>query len=84
MGTSRKLKNKVIKRPKIIGNIEEPKANRVIKILKEVKVDDRPKRYVNPVTLNYMLKPTYLAALCNIKKKDEEWQQELRGREKDQ
>ena len=64
--------NKVIKIPKVIGNIEEPKANRVIKKAKEVKADDRHKRYVNPFTLNYVLRPTYLAALHKIKKKDEE------------
>ena len=27
--------------------------------------------------LNYVLRPTYLAALHKIKKKDEEWQQKL-------
>ena len=35
-------------------------------------------RYVNPITLNYVLKPTYLAALHKTKKKDEEWQQKLK------
>ena len=68
----------VIKRPKVIENIEEPKANRVIKIPKVDKVDDKRKRYVNPITLNYVLRPTYLAALYKIKKKDKEWQQKLK------
>ena len=69
---------RVIKRPKAIGKIEEPKANRVIKIPKEVRVDDRRKRYINPITLNYVLRPTYLAALRKMKKKDEEWQEKLK------
>ena len=65
--------NKVIKRPtKVIGNIEEPKANRVIKTPEEVKIDGKRKRYVNPITLSYVLRPAFLAALCKIKKKDEE------------
>ena len=44
--------SKVIKKPKVIGNIKEIKANRVIKIPKVAKGDDKRKRYVNPVTLN--------------------------------
>ena len=49
IGNIKEIKaTKVIKRPKVTGNIEEPKANRVIKIAKEVKVDDRRKRYVSP------------------------------------
>ena len=64
---------KVIKRPKVIGNIEEPEANKVIKIPKVFKVeDDKHKRYVNPIRLNHVLRPTYLAVLRKIKKKDEE------------
>ena len=63
---------KEIKRPKIVGNIEEPNANRVIKIPKVTKVDDKRKRYVNPIMLNYVLSPTYLAALRKNRKKDEE------------
>ena len=58
-----------IKRPKIIGNVEEPKAYRVIKTPKEVKVDDKRKRYVNPVTLNYVLRPTYLAANVRLRRR---------------
>ena len=69
--------NKVIKKPKIIGDTEEPKANRVIKI----KVDDKHKRYINHITLNYVLRPTYLAAKRKIKK-DEEWQQKFKTFEK--
>ena len=65
---------KVIKRPNVIWNIEEPEANRVINIPKAFKVDDKRKRYVNPITLNHVLRPTYLAALRKIKKKDEELQ----------
>ena len=77
IGNVKKIKaTKVIKRPEVVGNTEERKANVVIKILKAFKVDD--KRYVNPITLNYMLRPTYLAALSKIKKKDEEWQQKLK------
>ena len=45
----------VIKRPEVIGNIEEPKANRVITIPEVVKVDDKHKRYVNPIKLSYVL-----------------------------
>ena len=51
---------------KVIGNIEEPKANRVIKIPKEVKVDDGRIKYLNPMMLNYVLRPTYLVALVKI------------------
>ena len=47
--------NKVIKRPEIIANTVEPKANRVIKTPKEVRVDDKRKIYVNPITLKYVL-----------------------------
>ena len=47
-----------IKRPKIIGNLEEPNANSVIKIPKVAKVDDKHKRYLNPITLNFVLRPT--------------------------
>ena len=68
---------KGIKRPEIIGNVEEPKANRVINTPKKVKVDDKRKRYVNPMSLNYVLRPTYLAALRKIKKKDEELERKL-------
>ena len=68
---------KELKRPKIIGNIEEPIADRVIKIPKVAKVDDKCKRYVNSKTLSYVLRPTYLAALHKIKKKEEEWQQKI-------
>ena len=42
-----------------------------------VKVDDKRKRYLNSITLNCVLRPTYLAALRKIKKKDEERQQKL-------
>ena len=70
---------KVIKRPKVIGNIEEPKANKVIKIPKVVNVDNKRERYLNPITLNYVLRPTYLAALRKIKKKNGEWQQKLKA-----
>ena len=67
-----------IKRPDIIGNVEEPKAYRVIKTPKTVKVDDKRKRYVNPITLNYVLRPTYLAVLCKIEKKDAELQRKFK------
>ena len=68
---------KEIKRPKIIGNIDEPNANRVIKIPKVTKVDDKCKRYVNPIMFNYGLRPTCLVVLRKIKKKDEELQRKL-------
>ena len=51
---------------------------RVIKTPEEVKVDDECKRYVNPITLNCVLRLTYLAALRKIEKKDEEWQQKFK------
>ena len=70
---------KAIKKPKVIWNIEEPKANKIIKTPKEVKVDDKRKRYVNSIMLNYVLRPTYLAASSKIKKKNEEWQQKLKA-----
>ena len=58
---------KLLKRPKIIKNIKESKASRVIKIPKAFKVDDKRIRYVNPITLkNYVLRPTYLPALRKI------------------
>ena len=41
------------------------------------KVDDKRKRYINPITLNYVLRPTYLAALHKIKKNNQEWQHKL-------
>ena len=53
------------KKPKVIGNIVKPKA----------KVDNnKRKRYVNPIALNYVLRLSYLAALRRINKKDEGWQ----------
>ena len=77
--TVERTAHKVIKRPKVVGNIKGPKANRAIKIPKVFKVDDKRKRYINPITLSYVLiRPTYLAALRKIKKKDEEWQQKLK------
>ena len=79
IGNIKEIKaNKVIKKAKVIGNTEEPKVNRVIKIPEVVKVDDERKRYVNLITLNYVQRPTYLAAIRKIKKKDEEWQQKLK------
>ena len=75
--------SKVTERPKIIGNIEEPKDNsRVIKIPKVIKVNDKRKRYLNPITLNYVLRPTYLASLRKIK--EEGGRDIAKGREKDQ
>ena len=40
------------------------------------KIDGR-KRYVNPITQKLVLRPTYLAALRKLKKKDEELQRKL-------
>ena len=45
---------------------------------KVVNVDNKRKRYINPITLNCVLRPTHLAALREIKKNDEEWQQKLK------
>ena len=70
--------NRIIKRPKIIGHIEEHKANSVIKLPKVVEGNDELKGYINPITLNYGLRPTYLVTLCKIKKKDQEWQRKLK------
>ena len=39
---------------------------------------DGCKKYVNPITLNYVLRPTYLAALRKLKKTDEVYQQNLK------
>ena len=39
---------------------------------------DGCKRYVNPITLNYELRPTHLALLRKLKKKEEEYQQNLK------
>ena len=44
---------------------------------KVTKVDDKRKRYVNPIMFNYVLKLTYLAALRKIKKKNEELQRKF-------
>ena len=80
---------KVIKRPKVIRKIKEIKVNKVIKRPKITGNNDKRKRYVNPITLNYVLRPTYSAAFRKIKKKDEELQPKVRrgitkNRKKDQ
>ena len=59
------IEEKVIKRLEVIENIDKPKASRVIEISKAVKVDDKRRRFVNPITLNYVLRLTYSAALRN-------------------
>ena len=62
------------KKPTIIG---KPK-KRIIKQPTIIfnKIDGR-RRYVNPITLNYVLRPTYLAALRKLKRKDEELQRKF-------
>ena len=86
MGTSWKSRKS---RPKIIGNVDEPKANSIIKTPKNVKVDDKCDQYVNPITLNHVVRPTHLAVLHKIKKKYEELPQKFKrvitkNREQDQ
>ena len=39
--------------------------------------NDKCEKYLNPITLNRVLRPTYLAALHKIKKKDEELQRKF-------
>ena len=62
------------KKPTII---RKPK-KRIIKPTIIFNKIDGPKRYVNPIMLNYVLRPTYLAALHKLKKKEEEYQQNLK------
>ena len=78
IGKFKEIKVKeVIKRPKIIGKFKEIKAKEVIKRPIITGNNDKRERYVNPITLNYVLRPTYLAALRKIKKKDEELQRKF-------
>ena len=63
-----------IKKKPII--IKKPK-KRIIKPTIIFNIFDERKRYVNPITQNLVLRPTYLAALRKIKKKDEELQQKF-------
>ena len=62
-------KRKVIKRPKLIRKPTLRKIKRPTIIIDTI---DRRERYFNPITQNYVLRPTHLAALRKIKKKDEE------------
>ena len=64
---------RVYKRPKLIGKINTRNIKRPILILN----NDKRERYFNPITFNYVLRPTYLAALRKIKKKDEELQRKF-------
>ena len=59
---------RVIKRPKLTVKIKKIKAKEVIKRPTNIGNNDKRERYVNPITLNYVLRPTYLAALRKIKK----------------
>ena len=68
---------KVIKRSEVIGKIKKIKVKKVIKRPKVIGNNDKRKRYVNPITFNYVLRPTYLAASSKIKKKDEELQRKF-------
>ena len=65
---------KVIKRLKLIGKPTLRKTKRTTIIIDTI---DWRKRYFNPVTQNYVLRPTYLAALPKIKTKDEELEQKF-------
>ena len=65
---------RVVKRPKLIGKIKKIKAKEVIKRPTIIGNNDKCERYINPITLNYVLRPTYSASLRKIKKKDEELQ----------
>ena len=65
---------KVIKRPKLIGKPTLRKIKRPTIIVDTI---DRRERYFNPITQNYVLRLTYLAALRKIKKSDEELQQKF-------
>ena len=81
---------KVIKRPKVVGKIKEIKANKIIKRPKVIGNNDKRERYVNPITFNHVLRPTYFAALRKIKKKDGELKRKFeelsqkKNRKKDQ
>ena len=58
-----------------IGKKETIVKRTAIKVIKRPEVigsNDKRKRYVNPITLNYVLRPAYLAALRKIKKNNEE------------
>ena len=67
-------KRKVIKRSKLIG---KPTLRKIKRPTIIIDTTDRRERYFNPITQNYVLRPTYLAALRKIKKKDEELQQKF-------
>ena len=67
-------KRMVIKRPKLTGKPTFRKIKRPTIIIDTI---DRRERYFNPITQNYVLRPTYLAALRKIKKKNEELQQKF-------
>ena len=67
-------RRKVIKRPKLIGKSTLKKIKRPTIIKDTI---DRHERYFNPITQKLVLRPTYLAALHKIKKKDEELQQKF-------
>ena len=56
------------KKPIIIGKPTLRKVKRPTIIMDII---DRRERYFNPITQNYVLRPTYLAALRKIKKDEE-------------
>ena len=61
------------KKPTIIG---KPKKRMKKPTIIFNKIDGR-KRYVNPITQKLVFRPTYLAALGRLKKKDEELQRKF-------
>ena len=65
---------KAIRKPKVIGNINEIKRPTITGKIKTptLEIMINVKDPINPVTLNYVLRRTSLAALRKIKKKDEE------------
>ena len=66
-------KRKVIKRPKLTGK----PTRKIKKPTTAIETIDRRDRYLNPITQNLVLRPTYLAALRKIKKKNEELQRKF-------
>ena len=62
------------KEPIIIGKPMLRKIKRPAIIIDTI---DRHERYINPITQNYVLRPTYLSASSKIRKKGEELQRKF-------